>query len=225
MVSGLSAAELDAVRGASARAAASGASLPVREAATVGGPTPLLAGPAADSRGSGAAEARGMAPDRWRARLAGGLLGFVAGFTVVFVALGASASAIGRLLLVHQRSLEVASGVVIVAFGGLLVALAAGVRLPAAVIGERRLPVRPSLLGSLAAPIMGMAFAFAWTPCIGPVLGSVLALAAGTGGSALGAWAAPVMGMAFAFAWTPCIGPVLGAIFGLAATRSTLAGG
>ena len=54
------------------------------------------------------------------------------------------------------------------------------------VLGERRFEVRPSALGAWAAPVMGMAFAFAWTPCIGPVLGSVLALAAGTGGSAAG---------------------------------------
>ncbi len=55
-----------------------------------------------------------------------------------------------------------------------------------ALSGERRFAVRPSALGSWAPPVMGMAFAFAWTPCIGPVLASVLALAAGTGGSAAG---------------------------------------
>ena len=47
--------------------------------------------------------------------------------------------------------------------------------------GERRFDVRPSTLGAWAAPVMGMAFAFAWTPCIGPVLGVVLGLAAHTG--------------------------------------------
>jgi cytochrome c-type biogenesis protein len=67
-----------------------------------------------------------------------------------------------------------------------LVAMAAGVTPPMALSGERRFVVRPSALGVWAPPIMGMAFAFAWTPCIGPVLGSVLALAAGTGGSATG---------------------------------------
>jgi cytochrome c-type biogenesis protein len=118
--------------------------------------------------------------------LLGGILAFIGGFTLVFVALGASASAVGRLLLTHQRTLEVASGVLIVVLGAIFVALAAGLRLPAFVVGERRLAVRPSVLGSFAPPIMGMAFAFAWTPCIGPVLGSVLALAAGTGGSAFG---------------------------------------
>ena len=71
-------------------------------------------------------------------------------------------------------------------FGALLVAMAAGAVLPVALSGERRFVVRPSVLGAWAPPVMGMAFAFAWTPCIGPVLGSVLALAAGTGGSATG---------------------------------------
>jgi len=66
------------------------------------------------------------------------------------------------------------------------VAMAAGLPLPLALSGERRFAVRPSVLGAWAPPIMGMAFAFAWTPCIGPVLASVLALAAGTGGSAAG---------------------------------------
>jgi len=60
------------------------------------------------------------------------------------------------------------------------------VTLPMALAGEKRFLVRPSVLGAWAPPVMGMAFAFAWTPCIGPVLGSVLALAAGTGGSATG---------------------------------------
>jgi cytochrome c-type biogenesis protein len=82
--------------------------------------------------------------------------------------------------------LEVLSGVLIVLFGALLVAMAAGVTLPMALSGEKRFIVRPSVLGAWAPPVMGMAFAFAWTPCIGPVLGSVLALAAGTGGSASG---------------------------------------
>ena len=139
---------------------------------TADGPTDLGALPLASPPGPEpvpAASSRSSAASRWSSWPS-----------------AASASAVGRLLLTHQRSLEVASGVLIVALGALLVALAAGLRLPAFVVGERRLAVRPSVLGSFAPPIMGMAFAFAWTPCIGPVLGSVLALAAGTGGSALG---------------------------------------
>jgi cytochrome c-type biogenesis protein len=49
------------------------------------------------------------------------------------------------------------------------------------VTGEHRFDVRPSRLGGWAAPVMGMAFAFAWTPCIGPVLGVVLGLASHNG--------------------------------------------
>jgi len=131
----------------------------------------------------------GMDPEqlrRHRSRLLRGILAFIAGFTVVFTILGASASSVGRLFLTHQHALERVSGVLIVLFGAVLVAMAAGVTLPLALSGERRFLVRPSTLGAWAPPVMGMAFAFAWTPCIGPVLGSVLALAAGTGGSAAG---------------------------------------
>ena len=123
---------------------------------------------------------------RQRSRLLYGILAFIAGFTVVFTILGASASALGRLFLTHQRELETVSGILIIVFGVVLVAMAAGVTLPVALVGERRFTVRPSVLGSWAPPVMGMAFAFGWTPCIGPVLGSVLALAAGTGGSTTG---------------------------------------
>jgi cytochrome c-type biogenesis protein len=180
MVSGLSAAELGALRPAAQPAPA-----PV----TVGiGPSGLARKSASGSTEASVDVDGPSAEDlrRERARLVRGILAFIAGFTVVFTILGASASAIGRLFLTHQRSLETLSGIVIVVFGAVLVAMAAGVALPMALSGERRFVVRPSVLGAWAPPVMGMAFAFAWTPCIGPVLGSVLALAAGTGGSATG---------------------------------------
>jgi cytochrome c-type biogenesis protein len=103
-----------------------------------------------------------------------GVLGFVAGFTVVFTALGAAASGVGRLLLTHQRGLDIVAGVTVVLMGVWL----AGVGTPALFLRERRFHPLPSRLGSWAPPIMGMAFAFGWTPCIGPVLGGVLGLAA-----------------------------------------------
>ena len=183
MVSGLTAAELTALAPAQAP---TGAAVPVPEPVGARGsdrsPTeeavPTSPGTAVDPD-----------PDemrRHRGRLLRGILAFIAGFTVVFTILGASASSLGRLFLTHQHTLEVVSGVLIVLFGALLVAMAAGVTLPMALAGEKRFLVRPSVLGSWAPPLLGMAFAFAWTPCIGPVLGSVLALAAGTGGSATG---------------------------------------
>jgi cytochrome c-type biogenesis protein len=114
---------------------------------------------------------------------------FVAGFTLVFVALGAAASGIGHLLGAHKRELTEASGAVVIALGAVLlvasapqalwVRVGAGPRaLAARVLGERRLPVQAD---ACAAPVLGMAFGFAWTPCIGPVLGAVTALAASKG--------------------------------------------
>jgi cytochrome c-type biogenesis protein len=113
---------------------------------------------------------------------------FIAGFTVVFVALGAAASGLGHLLGSYRHPLTEAAGVVVILLGALLLtgAVPAGVwsRLGAGpagrlarLTGERRFTVRPSSLGTWAAPVVGMAFAFAWTPCIGPVLGAVLGLA------------------------------------------------
>jgi cytochrome c-type biogenesis protein len=123
---------------------------------------------------------------RLRRGLVRGILAFIAGFTVVFVSLGAGSSALGRLLDTHEQLLDTMSGVLIVVFGAVMVSMAVGIGLPGVVTRQRRLPIRPSVLGAWAPPVMGVAFAFAWTPCIGPVLGSVLALAAGTGGSATG---------------------------------------
>jgi cytochrome c-type biogenesis protein len=107
-------------------------------------------------------------------RLLRSTLLFVAGFTVVFVALGAGASAIGQVLLDHQRGLNQIAGAVVIVMGLAM----AGVVTPRLFQQERRVDVRPSKLGVFAAPVMGMAFAFGWTPCIGPVLASVLSLAA-----------------------------------------------
>jgi cytochrome c-type biogenesis protein len=117
---------------------------------------------------------------------------FVGGFTIVFVALGAAASGIGRVLDAHQIPLAHVSGIVVILLGLLLLLgalpgewwsrLGAGpLGFVTRLNGERRFDVRPSALGVWAAPVMGMAFAFAWTPCIGPVLGSVLALASHNG--------------------------------------------
>lgn len=103
-----------------------------------------------------------------------GIIGFVAGFTVVFTALGAAASGLGHLLLRHQRGLDIAAGAVVVVLGLWL----AGLGTPRIFLHERRFHPLPSRLGAWAPPVMGMAFAFGWTPCIGPVLGGVLGLAA-----------------------------------------------
>lgn len=104
---------------------------------------------------------------------------FIAGFTVVFAALGASATSLSQLLRVNLPDLTRIAGFVVVAAGVLIVAMAVSARGPLAALNrERRINVRPSRLGSWAPPVMGMAFAFGWTPCIGPILTMVLATAA-----------------------------------------------
>jgi cytochrome c-type biogenesis protein len=205
MVSGLTAAELAELR---ARGP-TGPALPV--AVGSAGPVQPIATPIRPTDDGPAIDPREL--QRLHSKLLRGILEFIAGFTVVFTILGASASAIGRLFLTHQRLLETLSGLFIVLFGAVLIAMAAGASVPRVLAVERRLRVRPSVLGAWAPPLMGMAFAFAWTPCIGPVLGSVLALAAGTGGTALG-------GVALLLAYSLGIGvPFL--ICGLAFGRLT----
>jgi cytochrome c-type biogenesis protein len=122
---------------------------------------------------------------------------FIAGFTLVFVALGAAASGIGHLLVSHKETLTHVSGFVVTVLGIVLLLGTVPSRVWAhvgagplgvlnRVTGERRFDVRPSTLGIWAAPVMGMAFAFAWTPCIGPVLAVVLGLAEHNGSLAGG---------------------------------------
>jgi cytochrome c-type biogenesis protein len=111
-------------------------------------------------------------------RVARATLLFVAGFTVVFVFLfGAAATTIGRFL--QGNVFTVIAGWVIIVMG-LFVAVTAvwnpSFLLP--VMKDRRRDVRPSALGSWAPPVMGMAFAFGWTPCIGPFLTAAIALGA-----------------------------------------------
>jgi cytochrome c-type biogenesis protein len=109
---------------------------------------------------------------------------FVLGFTAVFVALGSTASLAGSLLAPYRGILGRLGGVLIVVFGVIMLGV---VRLPW-LYGEARIdPARARSLGAWAAPAMGAAFAFGWTPCVGPVLGSILVLAGSSSGVARGA--------------------------------------
>jgi cytochrome c-type biogenesis protein len=111
------------------------------------------------------------------------ILLFIAGFTVVFVVLGVAAASLGNVLTRNLGTFERIAGVIIIAFGLLMVAMAISNRgFLANFNRERRVDVRPSRLGGWAPPVMGAAFGFGWTPCIGPVLTVILATA-GTRGS------------------------------------------
>jgi cytochrome c-type biogenesis protein len=102
-------------------------------------------------------------------------LAFVLGFTTVFVALGAGASTIGGLLRVYQQELAMVAGVLIIVMGLHILGV---LRIPL-LSREARFQSGGQPASAAAAYVMGLAFAFGWTPCIGPVLGPILTLAGG----------------------------------------------
>ncbi len=104
---------------------------------------------------------------------------FVGGFTAVFVALGATATSLGSSLLRNSATITVWAGWFVVAMGAFIAVSAVwspGLLNP--MMRERRVEVRPSKLGAWAPPVMGAAFGFGWTPCIGPTLAAILTIAA-----------------------------------------------
>jgi cytochrome c-type biogenesis protein len=104
---------------------------------------------------------------------------FVLGFSAVFVATGAIATRLSQFLNSNQMVLNRVAGAVVIAFGLVVVGMAFTNRGVFGVLArERRADVRPSRLGAWAPPVMGLAFGFGWTPCIGPILTGVLAVAA-----------------------------------------------
>ncbi len=112
---------------------------------------------------------------RRRAALIHALL-FVAGFSLVFVLLGASATALGRALNYYQVWLQRVGGALIIVFG----LLCLGVFRIGALSQERRVHLDRKPVGYLGSVLVGIAFGAGWTPCIGPVLGAILGLAATT---------------------------------------------
>jgi cytochrome c-type biogenesis protein len=133
---------------------------------------------------------------------------FVAGFTVMFVALGAGAAWFGNVLLANRRPLEIVAGIFVI-----LAALTfVGTPLPGMLSRELRfLPATGGGISLPAAALVGVAFAVGWTPCVGPTLAAILTLSAGGGGAVEGALllAAFSLGLGLPFL-----------AFGLAFTRS-----
>lgn len=125
-----------------------------------------------ESQGGGAAV---MAASPARLALINASFAFVLGFSTVFVALGAGASTIGGLLRVYQQELALVAGVLIIAMGLNFLGV---IRIPM-LSREARFQPGGKPASMVAAYVMGLAFAFGWTPCIGPVLGPILTLAGG----------------------------------------------
>jgi cytochrome c-type biogenesis protein len=109
---------------------------------------------------------------------AGVALAFVGGFTAVFVALGATATALGSLLSSYRVGLERLGGLVIIAMGLVFM----GVLRTPSLYREARFHPTPRA-GTWGSVVLGAAFAFGWSPCIGATMGAVLTMAAGRGSS------------------------------------------
>jgi cytochrome c-type biogenesis protein len=100
-------------------------------------------------------------------------IAFVAGFTIVFVLLGATATGLGKFLLKNNNLFRQISGIVVIFFGLFHMGL-----VPIAFLNyEKRLQIAEKTPGLFSSMLMGIGFSFGWTPCIGPVLSAVLILA------------------------------------------------
>lgn len=126
---------------------------------------------------------------QWRIARDAGL--FIAGFSAVFIALGLSATTLGSVLFENQATITRISGLVVLSMA--LFVIGSIVLQAPWLYKERRFHPDLSRYGPFAAPVAGVAFGFGWTPCIGPVLTSILAIAAtqegaGRGGLLLAAY-------------------------------------
>jgi cytochrome c-type biogenesis protein len=123
---------------------------------------------------------------------------FVLGFSLVFIALGASATALGRLLLQYRYEANLVGGAIVIVFGLLMMGLARWVpwTLRSVQFHPRVVSGHPG-----AALVLGLAFGFGWTPCIGPILGAILTLSAvqSSAASGVGYLSAYAMGLGVPF--------------------------
>ncbi|WP_447974254.1 cytochrome c biogenesis CcdA family protein [Nitrospira sp. Kam-Ns4a] len=101
---------------------------------------------------------------------------FIAGFSCVFIAFGASASLIGQVLITYQEYLRKIGGLLIIVFGLYLL----GILNLQFLTTEKRLQFRSRPAGYAGSFLIGVAFAAGWTPCVGPVLGTILLYASTT---------------------------------------------
>jgi len=109
---------------------------------------------------------------------------FVAGFSLVFVGLGASASVLGQFLAQYRDVVEKIGGILVIGFGVLMLGI---IRVPW-LYGEARADMAASRrFGRAAAFVMGMSFAAGWTPCVGPILAAILGMAGTSGDVGRGA--------------------------------------
>lgn len=99
---------------------------------------------------------------------------FVVGFSTIFMALGASATALGQVLLSYRYELNIVGGAIVILFGLFMIGMAK------IMVMQREFRFHLSFPGGrpLSAFVLGLAFGFGWTPCIGPILGAILTASA-----------------------------------------------
>jgi cytochrome c-type biogenesis protein len=107
---------------------------------------------------------------------------FVAGFSAVFISLGASSSFFGQLLYRYQEWIRIVGGILVIIFGLFI----SGIIKLDLFLKEKRLHLRGKPAGYLGSFLVGMTFAAAWSPCIGPILGTILLYAASEGSTSYG---------------------------------------
>lgn len=118
---------------------------------------------------------QGLSRVRWRVIL--NSIAFIFGFSLVFISLGASASFLGGLFLGYRNSIRILGGVFILLVGLFLV----GAFKIAALEQYLQFNLKDKPAGYLGSVLVGITFAVAWTPCVGPILGATLALASTAG--------------------------------------------
>ncbi len=132
---------------------------------------PIVPGYLSFISGVNLAQLKGAEAPAGLARRVGAMsLAFVLGFSTVFVTLGAAATLVGAALQSYKRELAVVGGIVIIILG----LHTAGLLKIDWLLQDKRAEVRARPLGLAGAYVVGLAFAFGWTPCIGPILGAIL---------------------------------------------------
>jgi cytochrome c-type biogenesis protein len=127
---------------------------------------------------------------------------FILGFTLVFVCLGAAATSIGHFMKVYKKQLSWVAGTVIVILGLHLT----GILKIKALYADKRLHAAGGGKSPIAAFVAGFAFAFGWTPCIGPILAVILTLAGSTDSVQRGIVLLFVYSLGLAVPFLPSIG-------------------
>lgn len=134
---------------------------------------PLVPGYISMLSGASMDELRTGADAALVARVIRNAFAFVIGFSVVFIALGASATEVGAFLVSQRTAFNVAAGILIIIFG---LHLTGVIKIPF-LYRDARLNTGAPRRGIFGAFVIGFAFAFGWTPCIGPILAGILAMA------------------------------------------------